>query len=271
MLEFVKSELIKKNIDLVSCLHLEECEITRPYLLEKADIENGSVIIFAVPYYTGNNEKKNISSYAIPRDYHLFFKKLFDDIIGALKEKFPSNKFVGFTDHSPINEIKAAAMSGLGVIGKNHLLLTEKYSSFVFIGEIVTDARLISNAKAIKSCINCNQCVNACPVALNTQKCLSSITQKKGELSEDEVALIKKHGCAWGCDICQNVCPYTQKAKSKGTIYSKIEFFNKDRTPYLNESIIDMMNEEEFSLRAYSWRGKNTIMRNLKILEEEVQ
>ena len=125
MLAFVKSELKKLNIDLISSISLSECEITRPYLLEKKGIEKGTVIIFAVPYFAeGAYTKSNISAYAISQDYHLFFSSLFESLINELLKKYPNNKFAGFTDHSPINEIKAAAKSGLGVIGKNHLLIT---------------------------------------------------------------------------------------------------------------------------------------------------
>ena len=88
MLEFIKSELAQFNIELVSSLSLDECDITRPYLLEKKEINSGSVIIFAVPYFTNNqDEKSNISAYAISRDYHFFFVSLFEKVIKNLEEK----------------------------------------------------------------------------------------------------------------------------------------------------------------------------------------
>lgn len=268
MLKYIKSELSKFNIDLVSSISLKECEITRPYLLKKKGISNGSVIIFAVPYLTDCEcAKTNISTYAASRDYHLFFTSLFDNLIPKLEEKYPENIFAGFTDHSPINEIKAAATAQLGVIGKNNLLITKDYSSFVFIGEIITDAHLPSNTDTINYCENCGLCVIACPVDMDIAKCLSSITQKKGELNNEEISLIKKYECAWGCDICQNACPYTKKAKQKGSIYTNIDFFKNERTPHITSAMIKGMCNEQFSARAYSWRGKNVILRNLKILE----
>ena len=270
MLDFVKNELLKLNIDTISCLSLDECEITRPHLLEKTGITNGSVIIFAVPYLTPNCPSgRNVSSYAISKDYHIFFKDLFSSLIGKLQQKYPDNIFVGFADHSPINEISAAAKAGLGIIGVNHLLITEKYSSYVFIGELITDAVLPSYADEIKHYINCKKCVLACPVHTNVDSCLSAITQKKGDLKEYEIAQIKKSGCAWGCDICQEACPYTEKAIQNNTIYTSIEFFKTDLTPTLTNADIDNMSDELFSQRAYSWRGKKVISRNLKILEEK--
>lgn len=268
MLNYIKNELAKFNIDLVSTLNLDECEIKRPYLLEKNGINSGSVIIFAVPYLNEISlASKNISSYAVSRDYHLFFATLFDNVISNLKTRFPDNKFIGFTDHSPINEIKAAAQSGLGIIGTNHLLITEKYSSYIFLGEIITDAILPSNASKIKYCINCQKCVLSCPVSTSIEKCLSALTQKKGELDESEKELIKKHGCAWGCDICQQVCPYTKQAIKNNSIFTKIDFFNHDLTPFITYEEIEGMSDEKFKERAYSWRGKQVIQRNLKILE----
>lgn len=270
MLDFIKTELKKFNIDLVSCLHLDECEIKRAYLLEKNGIENGSVIIFAVPYLSEVAfEGRNVSSYAVSPDYHAFFSALFESIIPTLKERFPNNKFAGFTDHSPINEIKASANAGLGVIGTNNLLLTEKYSSYVFIGEIITDAILPSFFTEIKHCIDCKKCLSACPVGADIDRCLSSLTQKKGNLTDEEKALIKEQKCAWGCDICQEVCPYTQKVFKNGTIFTNIDFFNNNLTPLLTSEDIEKMNENDFKARAYSWRGKQVILRNLKILEEK--
>ena len=96
--------------------------------------------------------------------------------------------------------------------------------------------------------------------------CLSAVTQKKGELSADEVELIAYHKSAWGCDICQKVCPHTKKAIKNGTIYSKIPFFLEKRTPCLTYEVVEKMTEEDFKERAYSWRGKAPLLRNLEIL-----
>jgi epoxyqueuosine reductase QueG len=270
MLDYIKSELKKLNIEYVSCLSLEDCEIVRPYLLEKQNISSGSVVIFAVPYLTRESAgERNISSYAVSKDYHIFFKNLFEDLTAKLKNKYPQYKFAGFSDHSPINEIKAAAKSGIGLIGTNHLLITEKYSSYVFIGEIITDAILPSTPQSISHCIDCKKCVLACPINLDITKCLSEATQKKAPLSSDEISNIKSSGCVWGCDICQEVCPYTIKAKENKTIFTDIEFFKNNQISIVTSDNIENMNEESFSQRAYSWRGKNVILRNIKLIEGE--
>ena len=73
----------------------------------------------------------------------MFFSSLFGEILPILRKSFPEYKFEGFTDHSPIDEINAAALAGFGMIGANGLLITEKYSSFVFVGEIVLRLRVL--------------------------------------------------------------------------------------------------------------------------------
>ena len=79
MFENLLNFLQKKNIDLVGVLPLSACRVTRPYLLERAKIQSGTVFVLAVPYYTHDceSEKRSISAYAVSRDYHLFFKELF--------------------------------------------------------------------------------------------------------------------------------------------------------------------------------------------------
>lgn len=271
MLGRIISLLKEFNIDTASCISLERCETVRPYLLERCGISEGSAVIFAVPYLTEVSfGERNVSSYAVSRDYHLFFARLFDAILPVLRSEYPENVFAGFTDHSPINEIRAAASAGLGVIGKNHLLLTKKYSSYVFLGEIITDARLAEDAVGeIRYCEGCGKCVRACPAIVGGTECLSSLTQKKGVLRTDEAEAILKSGCAWGCDICQEVCPHTAVALRCGTLFTPIEFFHVSTTPRLTAREIEEMGAESFSERAYSWRGKATILRNLKILEGE--
>ena len=99
--------------------------------------------------------------------------------------------------------------------------------------------------------------------------CLSALTQKKGELNEEDANVIKKHGSVWGCDICQEVCPHTIRAIDSGTIYTYIDFFKQDVISTLTKEILDSMSEEDFKRRAYSWRGRPTIDRNLSLFDTE--
>jgi epoxyqueuosine reductase len=262
--------LSAEGIDLFSFLSLSECRITKKYLLDRIGIAEGSVIVMAVPYACDDIGGGNISEYAKSRDYHLFFSQLFSGLTTALKSKFPENNFFGFADHSPIDERHAAALAGLGVIGKNRLLLTEKYSSFVFLGEVITDLPLDSEAGEIGYCHGCDACQAACPVSFEgVSDCLSAVTQKKGELDPNQSSLIRSSGCAWGCDACQLACPYTRRAIERGTIFTPIPFFTEDRIDTLSLSRLAHMSDGEFAERAYSWRGRETVARNLSLLESD--
>lgn len=271
MLNTVRELLLTAGIEKVAPVRLCDCRITRGYLLERAGISNGSALMFCVPYYTTECDSldKNISSYAVSGDYHVFFNDLFEDILPKLRQKFPEHKFAGFTDHSPIDERAAAVAAGLGSIGKNHLFLTHEYSSFVFLGEIITDALLDTQPCTHKVCLDCGACLAACPVNLDGWKCLSGLTQKKGTLTEEEKTAILQSGSLWGCDRCQDACPVTKAARNTGTLYSNIPYFQRTALAHLDAKTILEMDEETFRHHAYSWRGREVIMRNVSLFEED--
>lgn len=227
----------------------------------KKRLEPKSVIVFLVPYYTGE-EKRNISKYAISKDYHLFMRVLFEHICPKLSEKYGAD-FCGMADSAPINEVKAAAYAGLGVLGDNGMLINEKYGSYVFIGAVYTDTVFEYGEDKTSYCVHCGKCREACPMK-DGRDCLSAVTQKKGELSEDEISYILQYGSAWGCDICADVCPYSKKADK-----TPVKFFYGDRTPYLTRDTLEKMTDDEFAERAYAWRGKAVIERNLKLLQNK--
>ena len=270
MQQLIPSLLSQHGIFLCAPISLSHCRITRGYLLERAGITTGTAWMFAVPYYTTecDNPARNISAYAVSGDYHRFFAGLFDEILPVLRKRFPTNTFVGFTDHSPLAEAEAAVNAGLGFWGCNHLFLTDRYSSYVFLGEIITDAMVETPVHEPKICNACGACQKACPVQLSVERCLSALTQKKGELSKAEQELLLQQGCAWGCDICQENCPVTQRAKTQGSIYTTIPYFQNTALPHLTAKEIAAMSDDDFTERAYSWRGRAVILRNLDILEK---
>lgn len=272
MLSTVKNLLASRGISLCAPLRLCDATVTRPHLLRRVGIEDGTAFLFAVPYYTTfcDDSARNISAYAVSRDYHLFFKNLFDELIPSLERLFPTCKFAGFADHSPIAEVDAATKAGLGAIGKNHLFLTKEHSSLVFLGEIITNAILPVTPQTARVCVSCGACLAACPVDLSVDRCLSALTQKKGELTEAEKEEILTSGCFWGCDICQNVCPVTRAAKEAGTLYTTIPFFTEDALACLSKSRLEEMSDESFAARAYAWRGKQVILRNLSLKEKSL-
>ena len=231
--------------------------------LERIPENAKSVIVVLFPYYLGDEYYKNlnISKYAVSEDYHVICGKYLNEIAISLKESYPDNDFQCFCDNSPVNEVMAGCLSGVGVRGENSLLINEKYGSFCFVGEIVTDLEIPCEDREIKSCKKCGLCKRKCiNQAITTdgvekEKCLSEITQKKGELTESEAELIKKSGCIWGCDICQNVCPMNSCIE----VSPIKEFYETAKSTYDSD-------EDYNNSRAYSWRKRDVINRNLKIM-----
>ncbi len=220
-----------------------------------------SVIVACFPYLLDESGYKNIniSKYAVVTDYHEVVLSRLVKAVSEFKKLYPENEFSAFADNSPIPEVRAACLSGLGVRGINSLLITEKYGSYVFIGEIVTDLELDSNEHDEKFCIKCGKCMEVCPSSAIKENsfdrtlCLSEITQKKGELSEEEIALMKECGCIWGCDICQDICPMNRNAA-----ITEIEEFLFSPVSHIAEGC-------SLERRAYEWRGRKVIERNIAI------
>ncbi len=223
-----------------------------------------TVITLLFPYYLGEEsyENINVSRYAAVSDYHTVANRYLSVICEKLKEKYPENQFVFFADNSPVPEVFVAAKSGLGMMGKNGLFINEKYGSWVFIGEIITDLHIPAEDIEIKSCPDCGKCKEACPTGVlkeekfNPDKCLSHITQKKGEIPEEYKKMMKNLGCAWGCDECQKSCPFNKRAE-KTTIKEFVENFN----PVVTK-------DTPIEGRAFEWRGEKVIKRNIEILED---
>lgn len=255
-----------EKIEYFAALPYDSLRGARPYLIERAGLEPKTALLFLIPYYS--REGVNISSYAVARDYHLYIKSLTERLADVLSSAYPEYKFIGFGDHSPIDERHAALSAGLGILGDNGLLINEIYGSYVFIAELLTDAPPeLLGAKTpseIKHCERCGACLAACPTGSLSGKgeCLSDITQRKGELADSECELMRQVRTAWGCDECQRACPY-----NASPAITPIDFFKNDIIAELTGECMLSMAEDEFRSRAYAWRGKKTILRNLQILK----
>lgn len=228
-----------------------------------------SIIIFAFPYRS-TIKKGNISSYAQVKDYHPVVLDKLKNVIEALSLKFNMNCFEAFCDNSPIPEVKAAALCSLGVIGKNGLLITKDYGSYVFLGEIVTDLELSPTISNIGTCLECGLCLSLCPGnaisngVVNKENCASNISQKKNELTVEEQNLIIRADTIWGCDICQDCCPMNKASK-----LSPIpDFKEKIKTSLTLDEVLDDDFIDKNSDRAFLWRGKKVLERNLRIISK---
>lgn len=276
----MRNFLLDNGIEYFALVPLDRCKILKEYLLTKNGFDKGAnVITMLIPYRT-EHTPVNLSVYASVRDYHGFVAELSQKLEAYASKKYPCAKIKLFSDHSPIDEVHAACISGLGFIGANGLLINEKYSSFVFLAECVTDLTPCelemdyAPVAEVKECLHCGRCAISCPSGCIKKPggvddfnpktlCLSAVTQKKGELTEDEINLMLDNNTVWGCDVCQNVCPYTKSAE-----LSHIEYFKKGVITKLTQDALDDMTHEEFMSRPFSWRGKGVIERNLKYFKE---
>ena len=215
---------------------------------------------------------RNLSLYAVPRDYHGYMKELEAVVVPSLRGDYPDFAFALFADHSPIMEVDAAARAGLGMLGMNGLLLTPEYGSFVFIGELMTDADYTAvTGEAVPAfpadpprCEGCGLCVKACPAGCgegSRDGCLSALTQKKGELTPEETAAIVKGGLVWGCDACQLACPHNRAIIKDGRD-TPVPYFREGRLIRADAEALAAMEDAAFKARAYSWRGRAVILRN---------
>lgn len=247
-----------EKIEYFGVIPFEECTVINPSLLDREiRFRPKSVIVFLAPYYTGEYENRNISRYAVSKDYHLFFRDLNGRLCKELAAEY-GGSFAGFADSSPIAERPAALKAGLGVSGEMGQLINLKYGSYVFVGEILTDLDLGGTVHPVGECLHCGLCREKCPDG----RCFSCLNQQKGEPDEKTKRLICELNCAWGCDVCSECCPMNADVQT-----TPIEFFYEDRIPFLTHAAVDAMTDAEFAERAYAWKGRKTVARNLEILE----
>lgn len=224
-----------------------------------------TILIAAFPYllppalYAG----RNLSRYAVVTDYHAVALRRLEAACDRLRALYPGAAFAAFADNSPIPEVGAACAAGLGVRGDHGLLITERYGSYVFLGEIVTDLPLAAEAQPIRGCLHCGRCAADCPAGslrpegVDRDRCLSAVTQRKGALTPAEQALLIACGCAWGCDLCQEACPMNRTAAAE-PLPEFLEAPAAAATPGC-----------DLTGRAFAWRGRAVIERNLALLAAE--
>ncbi|MBR4173589.1 MAG: DUF1730 domain-containing protein [Clostridia bacterium] len=236
---------------------------------EKAEILKNArtAIVCAFNYYAGA-EKGNISRYAQGEDYHKIVVRKMTPIAEYLKNNGYAAE--NFADTGVLNERLLSTMGGIAFIGRNRMAISPKFGSYFFIGYILTDAEIEKDGKNTQVCFGCGACERACPLGalyggVCEEKCLSYITQKKGELTEREETAIKSANTIWGCDICQEVCPHNRDIP-----ITEIAEFKENRI--INLDFDDEISNKEFQKRyknrAFSWRGKAVLVRNKKIIKK---
>jgi epoxyqueuosine reductase len=182
-----------------------------------------SVVSLLLNYYPSefqNSDSYKISKYAYGQDYHFVIKEKLKELLNSIQSTIGEVSGRAFVDSAPVLDKAWAAKSGLGWIGKNSNLLTQKVGSFYFIAELIIDLDLEYDHATTNHCGSCTACIDACPTeaivspyVVDGSKCISYFTIELKENIPPEMKG-KFDDWAFGCDVCQDVCPWNRFSKS---------------------------------------------------------
>ena len=231
-----------------------------------------TVISLAYPYPSAIPETRDgfsVARYADPakKDYHARLKSLCRELVLLIEDTYPGGKSRVCVDSAPVMERSIAVAAGLGFIGKNNLLILTGYGSYFYLAEIFTTAAIpFSPPEPLADqCGLCSLCLDACPMGalespfvLNASRCLSYLTvEYKGPLGDD---FSKKMGkCFFGCDRCQEACPFNSEGKRPEVVLpSTDEFLNME-----NEAF-----QARFGKTAFARAGIDKLKRNIRAVRK---
>jgi len=184
--------------------------------------DSKSVISLLLNYFPSeeqNSDSYKISKYAYGQDYHFVIKEKLKELLNTIQSQIGDVSGRAFVDSAPVLDKAWAAKSGLGWIGKNSNLITQKVGSFYFIAELIIDLELEYDYPTTDHCGTCTACIDACPTdaivapyVVDGSKCISYFTiELKDNLPIEMKG--KFDDWAFGCDVCQDVCPWNRFSK----------------------------------------------------------
>jgi epoxyqueuosine reductase len=237
-----------------------------------------SVVSLMLNYYPEEQQPEGIpkiSKYAYGEDYHKVIKRKLKEFINTLKEQIGDVNGRAFVDSAPVLDRAWAKNSGLGWIGKNSNLINKGAGSFFFLAELIIDLELEYDGPVKDYCGSCTRCIDACPTdaivepyVVDGSRCISYYTIELREaIPESEKG--KFNNMAFGCDICQDVCPWNRFSKPTKVT----EFSPNTEVLNLTENDWEEMTEEVFgqvfTKSALKRAGFNGIKRNIRFLKKE--
>ena len=230
-----------------------------------------SVISLSYNYHTEqrqiDSEAPKIAQYAYGKDYHMVIKEKLHEFINWIRSEIGEIDGRCFVDSAPVLERDWAKRSGLGWIGKNTLLLSKKKGSYFFLAEIISDLELAYDHPVTDHCGTCSRCIEACPTdaistegyIIDSRKCISYLTI---ELKDEIPTEFKDQMEGWmfGCDICQEVCPWNRFSKP----HSEPQFEPKNKLLHMTKSDWTELTQEVFSKIFSKSAVKRTKFKGLK-------
>ena len=277
--DYLKDSLIEQR-EAGHTSGFEHQNIDERIYIEKTFENPQSIISIALAYPTKIHEE-------VPRDekrgqfaraswgidYHHVLRDRLNKLIEFIKNEVAAEedsenwRLEPQVDTGELVDVAVAQRAGLGFIGKNGLLITEEFGSFVYLGEIVTNIQFEPDEPVPNGCGDCTRCITGCPTGallgdgrMNAKKCLSYQTQTKGMMPPEYRKKIRN--IIYGCDICQLVCPY-----NKGKDFH----FHEEMEPKVDEvypklvPLLTISNKQfktDFGHLAGTWRGKKPLQRN---------
>ncbi|MEO0290842.1 MAG: tRNA epoxyqueuosine(34) reductase QueG [candidate division WOR-3 bacterium] len=176
-----------------------------------------TILVVALPYKKIFFEKYKIAGYALHVDYHKFLYKKLKRVMEKVKEKFLGVEYKIYVDTGPILERMFARKAGIGFIGKNTMLISFKKGSYLLLGTVLLNKEIEPDKSIDKNfCGKCTRCIEACPTGaivkpfvIDSNRCISYHTiENKGDIPEE--IKLRMNSYIFGCDICQEVCPWNK-------------------------------------------------------------
>ena len=242
-------------------------------LMGTPDFMPRSAIVCLFPYHVPYSGATNLARYTWATDYHLVVTDYLQRLVDELSSTNPSELFSIHCDTSPLADRYMAYLAGLGFYGKNKCFINPIWGSYIVIGTVLTTLEFEPNTPMTETCLGCNRCISAClgkcldHNEFKYDTCKSYLTQKKGDLTNNEQSIIKKSPLVFGCDVCQEVCPHNKDLPTTPIVeFQSIE-------PYVDIEELESISNKEFKSkyghRAFSWRGKKILIRNNKYIDSK--
>ncbi|MEH0158157.1 tRNA epoxyqueuosine(34) reductase QueG [Limibacter armeniacum] len=229
-----------------------------------------SVVVLMYNYYPEKDVAKDdsykIAKYAYGEDYHFVIKRKLKDLVKYIHEEIGEVEGRVFVDSAPVMERQWAQKAGVGWIGKNSLLLNKQMGSFFFLSELIIDLDLVPDGPVKDYCGTCTRCIDACPTdaivdagVVDGSKCISYFTIELKDAIPKEVEG-KFDNWIFGCDICQDVCPWNRFSKS----HQELDFAPSPKLDEMSRADWEEITEEVFKELFRKSAVKRTKLAGLK-------